>query len=94
MFRTFPNILRSYVLTRLATREATPIYQPITNNYASFHFWLKEKLLIHQNTSNHFQQHCLQNLLLTALIVENRPILVGTYFLILRKRPSPNVKSF
>ena len=44
----FPNFLRFYVLSRLATREETRKLQFIIINRVSFHLWWKENLLNHQ----------------------------------------------
>ena len=49
-------------LSRSATGEATRIYQFITNNEASFHFWLKENLVKHQNFSKYYDHGCNKNL--------------------------------
>ena len=35
----FPNFLRSQVLSRATSRNATVIYQFSTNNDVSFHLW-------------------------------------------------------
>ena len=50
----FPNFLRSQVLSRLATREATRIYQFITNNQALFHLWWKKNLVKRQQFSKYY----------------------------------------
>ena len=44
----FPDFLKSKVLNRSATHDATRIYQFITNSHALFHLWWKESLLTHQ----------------------------------------------
>ena len=59
----FPYFLRSEVLSRLATREATRVYQFITNNHASFHFWWKENLLNHQKVSKYYEHDLRQEVL-------------------------------
>ena len=60
----FPNLLRSYVLGRQATRKVTRVYQFISNNQGSFHLWCKENLVKHQKFSNYYDHVCLQNFLL------------------------------
>ena len=69
---TKPEVLRFYwyflisyfeVLSRLATREAARVYQFITNNHASFHFWWKENLLNHQKVSKYYEHDCRQEVL-------------------------------
>ena len=40
------------VLSRSATREATFVYQVMTNNQASFHLWWKKNLVKHKNSHN------------------------------------------
>ena len=56
------NFLRSYVLSRSATREATfeatRIYQFVTNNQASFHLRWNEKLVKHQEFSKYYYHGC------------------------------------
>ena len=42
----------------MVTREATRIYQFITNNQAWFHFWWKENLVKHQKFSQHYDYGC------------------------------------
>ena len=46
------------VLSHSATREATSIYQFITNNHALFHMWWKENLLNHQKASKYYGYDC------------------------------------
>ena len=58
IFLIFLNFLRFEVLICAATREATFIYQFITNNHASFHFWLKENLLNHQKVTKYYELDC------------------------------------
>ena len=71
------------MVSRLATREATRIYQIITNNHASFHLWRKENLLNDQKVSKNYEHDCLKDFLLifisllTASIVKNSHILTG-----------------
>ena len=55
IFLTFPNFLRSQVLTRLATREATRMYQFITNNKASLHLWWKKNLVKHKKVTKYYK---------------------------------------
>ena len=82
----FPNFLRSYALSRSATREETGIYQFVTKSHASFHLWWKKNLLNYQKVSNYYQHYCVQNFLFlfmsffTALLVKNSHVLAGTYF--------------
>ena len=54
----FPNFLRPYVLSCLATWETTCIYQFITNNQASFHLWRKENLIKHKKFSKYYDHGC------------------------------------
>ena len=83
-----------YVLSRSATREATRIYQFITNNHASFHFWWKKNLVSNQKLPKHYDHGCLQSFLLlflsslTVSIVENSHIFAGIYFIF------PSLKGF
>ena len=46
-------------LSRLATGEATRIYQFITYNHASFYLWWKENLLNYQKVSKYYEYDCL-----------------------------------
>ena len=58
IFLIFANFLRSEVLSRSATCEATRIYQFIFNNHASFYIWLKENLFNHQKISKYYEHDC------------------------------------
>ena len=51
----FPKILS---LKSSAIREATLMYQFITNNHTSFHLWWKKNLLNHQNILKYYQHDC------------------------------------
>ena len=42
----------SEVLSRSPTREATRIYEFITNNHASFHLWQKQAFYVFLNSLN------------------------------------------
>ena len=55
VFVIFRNFLRSWVFSRLTTREVTRTYQFITNNHASFHLRWKENLLYNQKTSKYYE---------------------------------------
>ena len=50
IFLIFPNFVISQILLRSVSREATPIYHFITNNYDSCHLWWKENKLNHQKS--------------------------------------------
>ena len=94
----FLNILRSKVLSRLATRLANCTYQLITNNHASFHFWWKENLINHQDVSKYHEQDCLQHFYLLFVFINsfnNRLSVRKSYFCwnlhYLKKCPRPNL---
>ena len=53
IFLIFPNFL-----SRVGAREAVCIYQFFANNHGSFHLWLKENLLNHQEVSQHYEHGC------------------------------------
>ena len=57
------QIFISVPLSRSATREATRIYQFITNNietntHTLFHLWCKENLLSNQKVSKYYGHDC------------------------------------
>ena len=96
-------------LTVSINREATDLYQLITNNHTFLQMWLKEKLLNHRKVSNNCEHDCLQNFLfvfmslLTAFV--NKILFInrvwkfgqnwaGRYFTILNIPPSLNLKDF
>ena len=56
IFLIFPNFLKS--LSRSATREATCIYQFITNNHTSFRLLRDENLPKHQKFSKYYENDC------------------------------------
>ena len=62
------------MLTRSATRDATRIYQFVTNNQASFHLWYKEKLVKHQNSQNIMTMVVEINYLINNFIVKRLEI--------------------
>ena len=94
------QVIFSNTLSQTATREATRVYQLITNDYASFHLWWKENLRNHQKVSNYYEHDCLQNFLLlfmsllTALIVRNSHTLDGIYFIFLKNALDQISKAF
>ena len=45
-------------LSLSVTREATLIYQFVTNNQSLFHLWWKENLVKHQKLSKYYKQGC------------------------------------
>ena len=69
----------------------------IANNHASFQNL--ENLVKHEQVSKYHEHECLQNFplifmfLLTAPIFKNSLILARNYFILLKKRPTPNLKS-
>ena len=73
------------------TREASPTYQIIAYNHASFHLWSKENLLNHEKVLKYSEHNGLQSCfsllisLLTVLIVKNSHILAGMHFMFLKK---------
>ena len=96
-------------LTVSINREATDLYQLITNNHTFLQMWLKEKLLNHRKVSNNCEHDCLQNFLfvfmslLTAFV--NKILFInrvwkfgqnwaGSYFTILNIHPRINLKDF
>ena len=96
-------------LTVSINREATDLYQLITNNHTFLQMWLKEKLLNHRKVSNNCEHDCLQNFLfvfmslLTAFV--NKILFInrvwkfgqnwaGSYFTILNIHPRLNLKDF
>ena len=62
----------------------------INNNRTSFHLWWKGNLIKHQKVSKYYENDCLWNFislfmsLLSALIVKNRYVLIGIYFIFLK----------
>ena len=96
----FCNFLRFKVLTRLLSREATRIYQFITNNHVSFLLWWIENLLNHQKVKKYYGHHCLQIFpllfisLLIDFITKNSNISSSIYFIFVPKRHTPNLKGF
>ena len=96
-------------LTVSINREATDLYQLITNNHTFLQMWLKEKLLNHRKVSNNCEHDCLQNFLfvfmslLTAFV--NKILFInrvwkfgqnwaGSYFTILNIHPRLNLEDF
>ena len=58
IFLVFRNLLRSWVLRRWVTPEATQHVMFISNNCASFHVWWTENLLKHQKVSKYYENSC------------------------------------
>ena len=95
------ELLRENQLGRLVTHEATHIYTKfIINNHALLHLWWRENLLKHPKVSKYYDKDCILNLfvlfmsLLTAPFIKSTHILVGVYFIFVKKRPIPNSKVF
>ena len=69
----------------------------IANNHASFQNL--ENLVKHEQVSKYYEHGCLQNFLLifmfllTAPIFKSSLLLAGDYFMLLKRRPTPNLKS-
>ena len=72
----------------------------ITNIHSSFHLWLKENLVKHQNVSEYYDHGSFQNVLLlfisllTAPIFKNSHILAVIYFIFLKICRELNLKDF
>ena len=52
------------MLSRLATREVTRIYQIIASNHALLNLWREENLLKPQKLSKYYDHGCLQKIIL------------------------------
>ena len=95
------ELLRENQLGRLVTHEATHIYTKfIINNHALLHLWWRENLLKHPKVSKYYDKDFILNLfvlfmsLLTAPFIKSTHILIGVYFIFVKKRPIPNSKVF
>ena len=98
IFLTFPK--SPEVLTRLATREVTRIYQSNTKNHPSFYLRWKENVLKCQKVSKYHKRDCLQNVilffmsLLGTLIFKNSHIFDETYIIFQKIALYQNWKAF
>ena len=99
-FLIFPNFQRSYVLSRLGTREATPIFHILSNNRTSLHLCSKQNFLNDQKVSKCYEAYCLEYFLLlfmfllTAKLVKDSHIYPTILFIFLQNVLKQTCSSF